>query len=126
VVKDFMMSTKIISDCGAQVRAPLGTLGNSSHDFDLKTQVSPQTQPASPLHPFNNNVLRLFLHVSCTKNNKINQKERHVATKGLINISGTVNKLTVFFTCKRKRLETREDARTPHLMNKITIVGIFL
>jgi hypothetical protein len=60
---------------------PLGTLGNSSTDFDLKTHIHPQRPPCKPAstllasslqYPSSNNVLRLFL--SHVQRNIINQK----------------------------------------------------
>ncbi len=60
----------------------LGTLGNSSTDFDLKTHVYPQRSPCKPAstllpvasslqHPCSNNVWRLFLyHLQQTKKSK--------------------------------------------------------
>ncbi len=65
---------------------PLGTLGNSYTDFDLKNHINPQRstcKPASSLLPVASN-LRIFLPVPCSKNT-INQihVEWHVATKRL-------------------------------------------
>jgi hypothetical protein len=34
--------------CGALVRVPVGTLGISSTDFDLKTHIHPQRSPCKP------------------------------------------------------------------------------
>ena len=48
----------------------------------MQTSFNPSSVASSLQHPCNNNVLRLFLPVSCTKST-LNQKEWHVATKRL-------------------------------------------
>ncbi len=50
--------------------------------LNMQTSFNPSSVASSLQHPCNNNVLRLFLPVSCTKST-INQKEWHVATKRL-------------------------------------------
>ncbi len=51
--------------------------------LNMQTSFNPSSVASSLQLPCNNNVLRLFLPVSCTKST-INQKEWHVATKRLM------------------------------------------
>jgi hypothetical protein len=78
--------------CGALVPVPVGTLGISSTDFDLKNPHTPTTvtlqarfNPTSCRFQPTTSMQQLYIMsdpVSCTKNT-INKKKWHVANKRL-------------------------------------------